>query len=374
MPSTPSALPLDEGKRLPALDGLRGLAVLLVLLDHASSAELNIFPGADMNRAGKYGVYLFFVLSAFLLTHLLLLLPSAELTRGRTWVNYALRRFFRIFPLYAVVLFAYVLMHKFKWPDFFSHLLLRDGQKQFWTIPVEVKYYVILPFAALALSWLRDRSWLRGFLAAIGATAVAGALLWVEPHWAITPKRGHGQVTFLIQVLEPFLLGTGAALAHQAMARRAPAMARFAPWLEVVAWAALAASFVRIPSIYNAIFSPQHYVKKLPLDALVCGLLWTAVLLGLLHGTGRLRRLFELPPVRYLGLVSYSVYLWHAKFISDVDDMKVPAPVRLLIYIALVVGVASVSYFLIERPLSRLRFTRSGLRADEPTLPAPIAG
>src|ERR1700712_3415280 len=101
MPSSPTPLPLDEGKRLPALDGLRGLAVLLVLLDHASDAELRLFPAADMNRAGKYGVYLFFVLSAFLLTHLLLLRP-AELTRARTWVNYAVRRFLRIFPLYAL--------------------------------------------------------------------------------------------------------------------------------------------------------------------------------------------------------------------------------------------------------------------------------
>lgn len=52
--------------RLPALDGARGIAVLLVLFDHASDANMQIFTGADVNRAGKYGVYLFFVLSAFL--------------------------------------------------------------------------------------------------------------------------------------------------------------------------------------------------------------------------------------------------------------------------------------------------------------------
>src|SRR5688572_16224746 len=100
MPDAPQPLPLDEGKRLPALDGLRGLAVLLVLLDHASDAELYMFPGAVMNRAGKYGVYLFFVLSAFLLAHLLLIRPPQELTQPRTWINYFIRRFLRIFPLY----------------------------------------------------------------------------------------------------------------------------------------------------------------------------------------------------------------------------------------------------------------------------------
>lgn len=372
--SGPAApLPLDEGKRLPALDGLRGLAVLLVLLDHASDAELRIFPSADMNRAGKYGVYLFFVLSAFLLTHLLLLRPAAELTRARTWLNYAVRRFLRIFPLYAVVLAILVLVHKLewlKWHEYFNHLLLRDGQKQFWTIPVEVKYYMILPLFALTLSWLRDRAWLRAALAGVGALAVLGGVLYLEPIWAVAPKPGRGHAIFLAQVLEPFLIGTVAALVHQAMARRPVGTARFAPWLEVAAFGALAAAFLRIPSIYNALFSPEEYLKKLPLDSLMCGLLWSLVLLGMLHGKGYLRRLFELAPIRYLGLVSYSAYLWHLKFLTDVDDMKVPPPLRLVIFIAVVVAVSSVSYFLIERPLSRLRFTRSGLRAAEPTLPA----
>src|SRR4051812_21002492 len=128
MPSIPSPLPLDEGKRLPALDGLRGLAVLLVLLDHASDTDLRLFPAANMNRAGKYGVYLFFVLSAFLLTPPLLLRPSTELVRARTWINYAIRRFMRIFPLYAVVLVALSAIHKFQpgwWAFIYNHLLLR---------------------------------------------------------------------------------------------------------------------------------------------------------------------------------------------------------------------------------------------------------
>src|SRR3954447_733875 len=104
----PPETPLDRAQRFPALDGLRGLAVLLVLLDHASDAELRLFPGANMNRAGKYGVYLFFVLSAFLLTHLLLLTPAEKLARFRTWFTYFVRRFLRIFPLYALVLLVMV--------------------------------------------------------------------------------------------------------------------------------------------------------------------------------------------------------------------------------------------------------------------------
>src|SRR4051794_1290022 len=114
--------PLDRAQRFPALDGLRGLAVLLVLLDHATDAELRLFPAANMNRAGKYGVYLFFVLSAFLLAHLSLCQPDAQLLRARTWCNYAVRRFLRIFPLYAIVLVTLVVLHKLKFHDVKTHL------------------------------------------------------------------------------------------------------------------------------------------------------------------------------------------------------------------------------------------------------------
>src|SRR4051794_22640768 len=186
MTNPPAPLPLDEGKRLPALDGLRGLAVLLVLLDHASDARMRLFEAANMNRAGKYGVYLFFVLSAFLLTHLLLLRPAAELARARTWINYSVRRFLRIFPLYALVLVVLVLIHRLKWHDFFTHILLRDGKRQFWTIPVEVKYYMILPLLAVTLSWLRERLWLRGLLAGLGAVAVGALVLYSERSWSLS--------------------------------------------------------------------------------------------------------------------------------------------------------------------------------------------
>jgi peptidoglycan/LPS O-acetylase OafA/YrhL len=343
--------------RLRALDGLRGLAVLLVLLDHASDQELRIFPGADMNRAGKYGVYLFFVLSAFLLTHLILLRPAHELVRARTWLNYAARRFLRIFPLYALVLGVLVIIHKLKPFDLATHLLLLDGKKQFWTIPVEVKFYFILPFVALAIRWLGAREWLRGGLAAAGAIVVGAAIFLGEEAWSYSTG------VHLAVNLEPFLLGTAAALAHRLLLRREDAAGRStvsARWFELAAVLALVATLVRLPSVYNQLFFFLEPVHKFAHDSLVCGLLWTAVLLGLLHGTGHLRRALEWAPLRYLGLISYSAYLWHVKFVTDVDDMPIPLPLRLLVFLLLVAAVASVSYYLIERPLSRLRFRRTG--------------
>ena len=100
MSQTPTAglsSPAQISSHVPALDGARGLAILLVLLDHASDAHLYLFAGADLNRAGKYGVYLFFVLSSFLLT--LPFCAGRAPTDLRSWLNYGMRRFLRIFPL-----------------------------------------------------------------------------------------------------------------------------------------------------------------------------------------------------------------------------------------------------------------------------------
>ena len=52
---------LSTGREIPSLDGVRGVAVLLVLVDHMSDAGLNVISGLDLNRAGRLGVLLFFL-------------------------------------------------------------------------------------------------------------------------------------------------------------------------------------------------------------------------------------------------------------------------------------------------------------------------
>ena len=102
------------------MDGIRGVAVLLVLLDHASDSEMRLMEGADLNRLGKYGVYLFFVLSAFLLTYQFYVRRREEFTDPRTWINYAARRFLRIFPVYTVVILAMIAMEQLERGDLWT--------------------------------------------------------------------------------------------------------------------------------------------------------------------------------------------------------------------------------------------------------------
>jgi peptidoglycan/LPS O-acetylase OafA/YrhL len=328
---------------------LRGLAVVFVMLDHASDAEMRLWPGADFNRAGKYGVYLFFVLSAFLLTHLLLARPASELRLGSTWRSYAWRRFARILPLYAVVLCALIALGKFKLSALAPHLLMLDGSRQFWTIPVEVKYYLLLPTLALGLAaGLRARWGLAAGAAA--ATVAAGAVLFqAEIAWSYTDR------VHLAQNLIPFLIGSGLAAAHHLLARHAARLGSWAVAFEIAAIAALLFVVTRIPAIYEAVFFWDGDFDRFSNESTVYGFAWAAVLLGVFHGTGWLRQALAWRPLRWAGIVSYSAYLWHLKFVADFDDLPIPPPVRLAAYLAFVFALSAASYFAVERPLSRLR-------------------
>jgi peptidoglycan/LPS O-acetylase OafA/YrhL len=344
-------IPPAESKRIdywPALDGARGLAVLLVLLDHASDSGMRLFPGADLNRAGKYGVYLFFVLSAFLLTSQFYVRRPAEFLEPRTWVNYACRRFLRIFPVYAVVLLAMIAMHKLELGDFVTHLLLRDGKRVFWTIPVEVKFYLLLPFIVFALFWAARTRWLWGIAAGLVAVVAGMALCALEQPWSFQEN------VLLAPNLVPFLAGSAAALACGRL-QQMPAADRWAPWLNLAAFLAAAIILLRIPAIYNYLFTPFDDVGKFGNDAPTCGVLWAIFILGVIQGRGLLARLLAWKPLRYLGLISFSAYLWHGKFVNDIDDLPIPPLLRLCVFLAIVIAVASVSYFLLERPLLRLR-------------------
>ena len=355
-PTTGPAAPAQISTHVPALDGARGLAVLMVLLDHASDARLYLFAGADLNRAGKYGVYLFFVLSAFLLT--LPFCAGRAPTDLRSWLNYGLRRFLRIYPLYVVVLLAMIPMHKVKLADLSAHLLLRDGKNQFWSIPVEVKYYFLLPFVGLTLLFLRRQRWGRALAAALGAVGLGAAIFRGEQSWSLN------ETVLLSKNFPPFLIGSLAALAYAGLRARPAATRRFAVLFEAAAIMALGVIIIRIPPVHTAMFG--SVVKKFSYDPAVCGVLWSVFIIGTLSGIGLLRGALAAAPLRYLGLISFSVYLWHRKFLSDVDNMPIPMQLRLVLFILVVCAAASVTYFLVERPLSRIR-----LRAWD-AAPAPV--
>ena len=112
-------------KRSEPLDGLRGVAVLLVLLSHSSNAGHDLLPGLDASGVGRAGVFLFFVLSSFLLTGQVLGKAAAGEPVG--WGRFAVRRLLRVVPAYAVCMGLHAALGAFSPEVALQHVSRQGG-------------------------------------------------------------------------------------------------------------------------------------------------------------------------------------------------------------------------------------------------------
>jgi peptidoglycan/LPS O-acetylase OafA/YrhL len=335
-----------------ALDGLRGVAALLVVLSHLSHAGMQPIPGLDFAGIGKPGVYLFFVLSAFLLTRQVLSRDAAALADRGLWLRYFARRFLRIYPLFGFVLVTSYLMGRcsgvalpfaISGRELLAHLTLRDGKDVLWSIPPEFAYYFVLPLVGAACVLLERR--VRWVLLAVAPAIALATHLW-PPSLAVASSHSLGPY------LPVFLLGSAAALVH----RRVAASAGGRRWLfEGSAIACAVAVVLTIPSLFAAVsgrpVASDHFHGAL----VFYGVVWSAFLIGTLLGAGGCRAALSLPAVRYLGFISFSVYLWHMAVIRVVASHSPLASMgNAWLALAAIVAISSVSWLAIERPFQRL--------------------
>ena len=127
-----------------------------------------LIPFADFSGIGKSGVYLFFILSSFLLT-LPFIIKGNKAINLKYLINYLFRRFWRIYPLYFLYLAIAIITSSKLWAtvnptklsnipfflsfiDFGKQLLLTEGRGVTWSILVEFRYYFVLPALALTYS------------------------------------------------------------------------------------------------------------------------------------------------------------------------------------------------------------------------------
>lgn len=338
-----------------ALDGMRGVAALLVVLSHLSHRRMQLIPGLDLAGVGKPGVYLFFVLSAFLLTRQILGRERAALTDRALWARYFARRFLRIFPLFAFVLvlsyatgrlFGVGLPFRISGQDLIAHLTLTAGKGVLWSIPPEFQYYFVLPAVGAAFVLSRGHEAI-----ALGASLlmiVIASQLW-------PPSLAVAKAAYLGPYLPVFLLGSVAALVHGQLVRAATSAGRRALY-EGGALTCGVAVAVTIPSVYRALsgrpIPSNHFSDNLIFYAVV----WSGFLVCTLLGSGWCRAALSTRAIRYLGFISFSVYLWHMAVIRVVRNLSPFAAIpSAWVALALILGVASASYLLIERPILKLR-------------------
>ncbi|MGJ6980653.1 acyltransferase family protein [Aestuariimicrobium soli] len=386
VPPTTPASPPSSRTRLDALDGLRTIAVFLVILFHV---------GTPWMAAGYIGVDMFFVLSGFLITAGLLreLDRSGRIDLARFWS----RRIRRLMPA-AMLVLAVVLVwtvfgadtyrhpglgadvfftslyvanwHFIGSASYFSHDGTTSPLLHMWSLAVEEQFYLAWPLLMVALWWPLRRRSERLHRVVIGVaiavlTVVSAVLLWVLYQPTASDRAYMGTDS---KIFEP-LLGAGLALALTV-----PAVKRFAARRgAVVATVAL----VALLPLFAVMDGPAPFYFRG--GALLFSLAVAAVVMGLAEAPGGLvARALAWSPMAYLGRISYGLYLWHWPFaVWFSTHLGTFRPLRALAVVALSVAAAVVSYHLVEVPIregriSRMLGTRRTFAAGLATILVPV--
>ena len=225
-----------------------------------------------------------------------------------------------------------------------------------WTLPVELSFYLLLPFIA---PFMRPARWV--------ILLMAGILLsmlyrnWSADHFASSPE---GTIflaaTHLPGSLPEFLLGASAAILVQKFdllpIKRPAAWVLDGMFLTGIVlvnfW------FWKIMLPYGSIFWSGHW--SMIVAPLALGLPLSLIVISLYWGSRIGRLLFANPVVYFLGLISYSLYLWHFVVLQQAEVVfggaytSMPGLPKFLVSLSLVVLVSALSYFIFERPFYRL--------------------
>jgi peptidoglycan/LPS O-acetylase OafA/YrhL len=361
-----------RGRRLPALDGLRALAVLAVVAYHLQ------FSWA---RGGYLGVDLFFVLSGFLITSLLLEEHEERgaIRLGAFWARRARRLLPALFVMVSAVMVFVVLMGRLGNTTFIAGFDLASLQKQAlatllyvanwydivsnqsyfaqfaapspllhtWSLAIEEQFYLVWPFVTVGLLARGLAARRRVGWTVSVAIAIASTVLMAVLYRAGDPSRAYfGTDTRLPD------LAVGAVLAWLTARRpvTAPGVARV---LAVASPIALAGLLVLMVVAGDAGGVPDTFMFRggFLLAALLCVL----VVADVRRDGSTLARGFAWRPVVAVGLVSYGIYLWHWPVIVFLTSADTPlhGAGLLLARLVVIAALTVASYYLVELPVRR---------------------
>lgn len=353
----------QQKSTITALDGVRGCAILFVLIFHINRTngdnlwDWHANPlASSIATAGGTGVTLFFVLSGFLL-----FLPYAKalLTRGR-WPlarTFYLRRALRILPGYYLSLFLLIALSApyYLQPAHLTDLLLfltlfMDSSRStfralngpYWTLAVEWQFYLLLPLLTLGIALLVRRvrlgHRLRGVALSLCGIIVGGLVVrlvgsyfWGNPTATfLLPRPIIDVILFFTygqtgKYIEDFAVGMLCSLLY-VYAQNGPEaqpfvqkLRRLSPWLWGVGIVILLFSAIwhfqsdpRTPAwpFLNPVMPYFNWLSELLLS-----FGYGMCILAILFGPQALQRPFTWRPLRWLGLISYSLYIWHLPLI-----------------------------------------------------------
>lgn len=402
MAETQAAFHPSWGRRIAGMEGLRAFAAIAVLVGHVQ-AELvaGVGWGAldSVASVAIQGLALFFALSGFLLYR-----PFASaLLAGERWPSlkrYATNRALRIYPAYLVILGVVALVLGLANRDALGpgaegrleqvgyltdpgllvanatmlHTLFPLGNGTglgvAWSLTVELVFYIVMPALALGAFTFARRRPLSGPVAAslpvlaifaIGMVGIAARFVVFrdlgDDYWYYNWGGSWEAVlarSFPVHASN-FAFGMAAAVVVSALERK-DIPHRAAPSIRIGAIVAAAVALGAAQVVPGAI------------NGLAVATFFSAILLYVAipaqsGGPGRLATALEWLPIRYIGLISYSIYLWHYPviwFVANAGWVLPATPAgfagNAVIVASITIALSSVTYYLVERPaLARKR-------------------
>ncbi len=364
MPSPDAFSPTKHHR--PALDGLRAIAVLLVMWTHVPAAALG-GPEPWLRAAvkpGYLGVDIFFVLSGFLITRILL----ADKLAGVPVRWFLLRRLVRIFPIYYITLAVIWAIDptrpELPWAALYLsnvYFPFHGGEsplRHTWSLAVEEHFYMLWPWVVYGLSVARSRLVALGVLVPFALFASFAWVIWnATPQFAelIAQAKRDGliadhnpkRLVYTFTAFRMLSLAVGALFAyHERAIDRRPARAA---WL---AAAALVAGEVGIHVVIPAA-APLWWP---PLRLISFHLVSAGTVLGVI-AIGDLARsplaVLRTGVLRAIGRISYALYLFHLPIFTWLAHGEGATPRRAALAIAVSFAAAGVSYVVIEKPMLR---------------------
>lgn len=384
-PSDPSGpWTTDRGPRLrylPGLDGLRALAVLAVLGYHGGIVGL---PG------GFLGVEVFLVISGYLITALLVAERNA--TGRLNLKDFFIRRARRLLPAVGLLLVVVSAVSVVFLPDEVAglrgdvlsalfyvqnwHQIFADQSyfaavarppllRHLWSLAVEEQFYLVWPIVfAVGIRVLGRRSLLVGVVAGAVASAVWMAVLFsplVDPTRVYygTDTRASGLLlgVALAMVWPPWRLRTNVTIGGRALL----------DGIGVAALLGLVGLMATLGEFSTVLYRGGFFVT---------GVLSVVVIAVLVHPAARLGTVLGIAPLRWIGLRSYGIYLWHWPVFMLTRpglDVAWPGWVVVVVRLGLTLGIAELSFRFVEMPVRRGALGRGWVRLKAARSTADIA-
>ncbi|HTT88185.1 MAG TPA: acyltransferase [Acidimicrobiales bacterium] len=343
----------------PDVAGLRGIAVLLVVLFHAGLSQVS---------GGFVGVDVFFVISGFVITGVLL--REHERTKGTSLLAFYARRARRILPAGTIVIIVTVLI-SYHWlgfiagnqvaeddkaaalfyanfhfislsTNYFTSRLPPSPLQHYWSLSVEEQFYLVYPtiFLCVALVWRRlpiVRKLAVVLLVIIGASFVL----------SVVQTAANANAAYFSPFTRAWELALGAlvAIGSRPLSKLPPALAAALTW-GGMACVLLAAFLYTSATAYpgDAVALPVLGAAAIIAGGAAAPAVGAEALLGRL-------------PLQWLGLISYSLYLWHWPLLV-VPEEQATHPLSTghkLLLALLAVAVSAVSFLLIENPVRKAK-------------------